>query len=498
MDPAARLAVNLSVLRRHDNTIEEILDSSSHVCVYKFDGAQGAWAKKGVEGTMFVFKRSKSPTYGVFVLNRLGIDNYSTFLTKGLEIQLTEEYIIYRTEDGMVRRSGKRLRELANDTLPLNPSPPSVPTSANNTPADQPPNSISSDPTPPQYGKSIDILSLFKQAAAPTQEQDSHASPPQPMGDPAPQPAETTSTHIPPTTASASDLLGQLFFKATLSDQSAAPAAPIVDPANPMYVPSPANNLTRHDPASAPLQLQPSSSTTAKSVMDGRSLLALLQHPDAAVPPSNPSGPTQQPHLYASSFSPPSTSSVFPPAFPLRVSGPHAPPSAAASFSQPFGPHETSAYRPLSPKGVGPSTTGIGLMGLRTLGGAPPLVPGRAFDITKEEIGRRFLGGGMGGSANGVAIGANGVFAAGAGGKVMSKPEFIQQFLNLVQNDPSFLDSLYDGYVTQLLSPLPSQQPLPPQQPLPLPIMQLQMPPPPPPQVYPSAGGGFYPGAQMR
>lgn len=332
----------------------------------------------------------------------------------------------------------RRLRELANDTLPLNPSPPSVPASATNTPADQHPNSISSDPTPPQFGKSIDILSLFKQAAAPTHEQDGYAPPSQPTGDPAlpqMQPVETASTHISPTTAPVRDdrgagLLNQLFFNATLSDQSAAPAAPIVDPANPTYVPSSANNLVRHDPASVPLLLQPSSSTIAKSVMDGRSLLALLQ-PDAAIPPLNPPGPTQQPHLYASSFPPPSTSSVFL----SGVSSPHVPPSAAASFSQPFGPRETSAYRPLSPKGAGPSTAGIGLMGLRTLGGAPPLVPGRAFDITREEIGRRFVGGG----ANGMAIGANGLFAAGSGGKFMSKPEFIQQFLNLVQVCAGFI-----------------------------------------------------------
>ena len=41
MDPTARKAVNLNVLRRHDQNIVEIIDSSSYVVVYKFD--QGAW-----------------------------------------------------------------------------------------------------------------------------------------------------------------------------------------------------------------------------------------------------------------------------------------------------------------------------------------------------------------------------------------------------------------------------------------------------------------------
>ena len=43
MDPIARKAVNLNVLRRHDQNIVEIVDSSSHVVVYKFDHEQGAW-----------------------------------------------------------------------------------------------------------------------------------------------------------------------------------------------------------------------------------------------------------------------------------------------------------------------------------------------------------------------------------------------------------------------------------------------------------------------
>ena len=41
MDQTARKTVNLSVLRRHDQSIVEIVDSSSYVVVYKFD--KGAW-----------------------------------------------------------------------------------------------------------------------------------------------------------------------------------------------------------------------------------------------------------------------------------------------------------------------------------------------------------------------------------------------------------------------------------------------------------------------
>ena len=43
MDAAARQAVNLTVLRRHDPTITTILDSSSHVVVYDFDMKGQLW-----------------------------------------------------------------------------------------------------------------------------------------------------------------------------------------------------------------------------------------------------------------------------------------------------------------------------------------------------------------------------------------------------------------------------------------------------------------------
>ncbi|KAF9429614.1 hypothetical protein BGZ94_010144, partial [Podila epigama] len=98
MNKSARKAVNLSVLQRHDSHITDIIDSSSYVVVYKFDEASQSWTKKGVEGTMFVFQRSTFPSYGFFIMNRLGIDNLMADLTADMALQLTSDYIIYRDE----------------------------------------------------------------------------------------------------------------------------------------------------------------------------------------------------------------------------------------------------------------------------------------------------------------------------------------------------------------------------------------------------------------
>ncbi|KAF8939855.1 hypothetical protein BGZ58_008483 [Dissophora ornata] len=81
MNKAARKAVNLSVLQRHDPHISDIIDSSSHVVVYKFDEDSQAW-----------------PSYGFFIMNRLGLENLMVDLTGDMALQLTSDYIIYRDE----------------------------------------------------------------------------------------------------------------------------------------------------------------------------------------------------------------------------------------------------------------------------------------------------------------------------------------------------------------------------------------------------------------
>ncbi|KAJ1912962.1 hypothetical protein IWQ60_009421 [Tieghemiomyces parasiticus] len=92
----AKDSVNLNVLQRHDAAITKILDQSSHVVIYQFDAASGGWTKKGVEGTLFLFQRNRSPYYGFFVMNRLALTNFCAFLRPTLEVQPTTDFIIFR------------------------------------------------------------------------------------------------------------------------------------------------------------------------------------------------------------------------------------------------------------------------------------------------------------------------------------------------------------------------------------------------------------------
>jgi hypothetical protein len=93
--PKAELSsrLNLSVLRRHDPSIVEIVDSTSYVALYQHTTE---WHKTGVEGTLFLFKRSRHPLYGFFILNRQGIENVCEDLSDGANLEVTPELIIYQ------------------------------------------------------------------------------------------------------------------------------------------------------------------------------------------------------------------------------------------------------------------------------------------------------------------------------------------------------------------------------------------------------------------
>ncbi|WAQ91098.1 hypothetical protein PtA15_13A499 [Puccinia triticina] len=92
MDPRT---INFNVLRRHDPQISSIRDSTSYAVIYRY--FHGAWSKTGFEGTLFIFQRDTHPFYGVFVLNRQGLDNLCEGLLPGWDVDLDEGLIIWRS-----------------------------------------------------------------------------------------------------------------------------------------------------------------------------------------------------------------------------------------------------------------------------------------------------------------------------------------------------------------------------------------------------------------
>lgn len=52
--------------------------------------------KTDVEGTLFVYTRSASPKHGFTIMNRLSMENRTEPITKDLDFQLQDPFLLYR------------------------------------------------------------------------------------------------------------------------------------------------------------------------------------------------------------------------------------------------------------------------------------------------------------------------------------------------------------------------------------------------------------------
>ncbi|XP_075066818.1 mRNA-decapping enzyme 1B isoform X2 [Mixophyes fleayi] len=90
------LDISLAALRRQDPYIRSIVDVASQVALYTFSHKANEWEKTDVEGTLFVYTRSASPKHGFTIMNRLSIENRTEPITKDLDFQLQDPFLLYR------------------------------------------------------------------------------------------------------------------------------------------------------------------------------------------------------------------------------------------------------------------------------------------------------------------------------------------------------------------------------------------------------------------
>lgn len=88
--------MSLSALKRLDPYISNITDLASQVALYTFNNTTNEWEKTNVEGTLFVYSRLASPRHGFTILNRLSMDNLTEPITKDLDFQLQHPFLLYR------------------------------------------------------------------------------------------------------------------------------------------------------------------------------------------------------------------------------------------------------------------------------------------------------------------------------------------------------------------------------------------------------------------
>ncbi|KAG8995965.1 hypothetical protein FRB90_012860, partial [Tulasnella sp. 427] len=97
MSTAMRLQWNIRVLQRHDPAITTIVDQFTYAVLYRYE--DDSWVKRGVEGSMFVYTRTDPPIHGFCILNREGVGNFVQPLRRGDDMEVADDYIIYRALD---------------------------------------------------------------------------------------------------------------------------------------------------------------------------------------------------------------------------------------------------------------------------------------------------------------------------------------------------------------------------------------------------------------
>ncbi|XP_073477687.1 mRNA-decapping enzyme 1B [Aquarana catesbeiana] len=90
------LDISLAALRRQDPYIQSIVDVASQVALYTFSHRANEWEKTEVEGTLFVYSRSASPKHGFTIMNRLSMENRTEPITKDLDFQVQDPFLLYR------------------------------------------------------------------------------------------------------------------------------------------------------------------------------------------------------------------------------------------------------------------------------------------------------------------------------------------------------------------------------------------------------------------
>ncbi|KAL4309597.1 hypothetical protein GQ457_01G037850 [Hibiscus cannabinus] len=96
LDQQSTKLLNLTVLRRIDPFVEEILITAAHVAFYEFNIDLSQWSRKDVEGSLFVVKRNTQPRFQFIVMNRRNTDNLVENLLGDFEYEVQDKYLLYR------------------------------------------------------------------------------------------------------------------------------------------------------------------------------------------------------------------------------------------------------------------------------------------------------------------------------------------------------------------------------------------------------------------
>lgn len=102
MADSVELQISVTSLQRVDPYVKEILATSAHVALYKFNPVNNEWEKSDTEGALFVYTRSGEPFHSIMILNRLNTKNLIEPIVKEFDYQMQTPFLLYRNSKSKI------------------------------------------------------------------------------------------------------------------------------------------------------------------------------------------------------------------------------------------------------------------------------------------------------------------------------------------------------------------------------------------------------------
>ena len=96
MADSVEVRMSVTSIKRVDPYVKDILATSTHVALYKFNSVTNEWEKTETEGALFLYSRNGEPYHSIMIMNRLNTNNLIEPIVKEFEYQMQIPFLLYR------------------------------------------------------------------------------------------------------------------------------------------------------------------------------------------------------------------------------------------------------------------------------------------------------------------------------------------------------------------------------------------------------------------
>lgn len=102
MADSVELRMSVTSIKRVDPYVKQILATSTHVALYKFNPTANEWEKTDTEGALFLYSRNGVPYHSIMIMNRLNTNNLIEPIVKEFEYQMQAPFLLYRNSKSKI------------------------------------------------------------------------------------------------------------------------------------------------------------------------------------------------------------------------------------------------------------------------------------------------------------------------------------------------------------------------------------------------------------